>query len=74
MGEDSSEPQSIPGALGCGCWYGVVGGSCTVGGIMEEWLYNAANGRFNWRPIKMGLGWLLYFALVGAAIYELIEW
>ena len=41
---------------------------------MEEWLYNAVNGRVNWRPVKIALGVIGYGLLVGAAIYELVAW
>ena len=41
---------------------------------MDEWLYNAVNGRVTWRPVKIICGIVAYGLLVGAAIFELIYW
>ena len=52
-----------------GLWH-----SWDMEGGMDVWLYDAVNGRVNWRPVKVGLSVLAYFVLVGAAIYELVKW
>jgi len=41
---------------------------------MDQWLYDAVNGRTNWRPVKILAAVLAYGLLVGAAIYELVKW
>ena len=79
MGEDGAEPQSVPGAVGCGRWYGIFSGSCTVGGVMEKWLYESLNekpGIFgNWRKaVRVLGGWAFVGLLLWAAIYELVKW
>ena len=45
-----------------------------MGEYLSEWLYQAVNGRVNWRPVKIALGVVGYGLLVGAAIYELVCW
>ena len=45
-----------------------------MGEYLSEWLYQAVNGRVNWRPVKIIVGVVCYGLLVGMAIYELVAW
>ena len=79
LGEDAPEPQDIQavvGRSGLGC---VPGGPCSVGGIVEDWLWNVVNekpGMFgSWQKAVRVLGGLVFVGLLfWAAIYGLVKW
>ena len=71
LGGGYPESESVPGDLVFGPGRGVYD---RAGAVMDQWLYDAVNGRTNWRPVKILAAVLAYGLLVGAAIYELVEW